>query len=106
MARFILGQAAPAASTNTNVYTVPSGKSAVVTIQVCNRSTSAVLNYDIIILKSGDTLGNKNYLAKSFELPAKAGETVAASVTLGAGDKVDTNIDTANGTVMVFGDES
>ncbi len=106
MSRFVLGQSAPSASTNTTVYTVASGKSAVVTIQICNRSTSAVLHYDIIILKSGDSLGNKNYLAKGFELPASAGETVAASVTLAAGDKVDCNLDTANGTVMVFGDES
>jgi hypothetical protein len=38
----VLAQSAPSATTNTDVYTVESGKSAVVsTITVCNRSASA-----------------------------------------------------------------
>ena len=41
MAYKVLGQSAPSATTNTDVYTVPSGKSAVIsTLAICNRGTA------------------------------------------------------------------
>jgi hypothetical protein len=41
MASGILGQASPAATSNTTVYTVPAATTASFSISVCNRDTSA-----------------------------------------------------------------
>ena len=42
MASGTLGQSAPSATTNTTVYTVPAGKTAVTTVAFCNRGNSQV----------------------------------------------------------------
>ena len=41
MASGILGQSAPAATTNTTVYTVPASTTATFSISICNRGTAA-----------------------------------------------------------------
>jgi len=41
MASGTLGQSAPAATTNTTVYTVPASKVASFTVSICNRGSSA-----------------------------------------------------------------
>ena len=54
----VLGQSAPAATTNTNLYTVPAASSAVIsTIVVANRSAAAV-TYRIAIRPAGATVAN------------------------------------------------
>jgi hypothetical protein len=42
MASGTLGQSAPSATTNTTVYTVPSGKTASTTVAFCNRGNASV----------------------------------------------------------------
>jgi hypothetical protein len=59
----ILGQAAPAATTDTDLYTVPSATQAVVSsIVVSNRSNSQA-TYRIALRPAGATIENKNYIA-------------------------------------------
>lgn len=106
MARKILGQAAPAATTNTDVYTCASGKTAVCSVVVVNRAATTPAVYRIYVIPSGDSLATKHYLAFDFDLPGKSGETVQKGITLAAGDKIGAYCDTANLTVHVYGDES
>lgn len=101
----VLGQSAPSATTNTDVYTVGSGKSAVVsTITVCNRSTSAV-TYRIAIRPAGATIANQHYIAYDASVAANDTISLTIGVSLAATDVVTVYASTANTSFNVFGAE-
>lgn len=60
MASGTLGQSAPSATTNTTVYTVPTGKVASFIVSICNRGTTAS-TVRLAIAATG-TPGNSEYL--------------------------------------------
>jgi len=100
----VLAQSAPSATTNTDVYTVGSGKSAVVsTISVCNRSTSAT--YRIAIRPAAATLANQHYIAYDTTVPANDTINLTIGVTLAATDVVTVYASTANLSINLFGAE-
>jgi hypothetical protein len=100
----VLAQSAPSATTNTDVYTVGSGKSAVVsTITVCNRSTSAT--YRIAVRPLGATLANQHYVAYDATVAANDTVSLTIGVTLAATDVVTVYGSTANLSVNIFGAE-
>jgi len=100
----VLAQSAPSATTNTDVYTVGSGKSAVVsTITVCNRSTSAT--YRIAIRPAAATLANQHYIAYDTTVPANDTISLTIGVTLAATDVVTVYASTANLSINLFGAE-
>ena len=100
----VLAQSAPSATTNTDVYTVGSGKSAVVsTITVCNRSTAAT--YRIAIRVAGATLANEDYIAYDSTVPANDTISLTIGVTLAATDVVTVYASTANLSFNLFGAE-
>ena len=100
----VLAQSAPSATTNTDVYTVGSGKSAVVsTITVCNRSTSAT--YRIAIRPAAATLANQHYIAYDATVAANDTVSLTIGVTLAATDVVTVYASTANLSVNIFGAE-
>jgi hypothetical protein len=101
----VLAQSAPSATTNTDVYTVGSGKSAVVsTITVCNRSTAAV-TYRIAIRPLGATLANQHYVAFDATVPANDTISLTIGVTLAATDVVTVFASSANLSINLFGAE-
>ena len=84
----VLAQSAPSATTNTDVYTVGSGKSAVVsTITVCNRAASSA-TYRIAIRVAGATIANEDYIAYDSTVPANDTINLTIGVTLAATDVV------------------
>jgi hypothetical protein len=104
----VLGQLAPSATTETQLYLVPAATSAVVsTITICNQAASAA-TYRIAVVKSGGSTS-----------PAAAlswivyGATVAASdttaltlgVTLATGDQLRVYASTATLSFAAFGSE-
>jgi hypothetical protein len=100
----VLAQSAPSATTNTDVYTVGSGKSAVVsTITVCNRSTSAT--YRIAVRPLGATLANQHYVAYDATVAANDTVSLTIGVTLAATDVVTVYGSTANLSINIFGAE-
>lgn len=106
MAAKVLGQAAPAATTATDVYTVPSGKSAVVsTLVLCNRGASA-LTYRVAVRPAGATLASEHYIAYDATLAVADSHTWTIGVTLAATDVVTVYASSADMSVSVFGDES
>jgi hypothetical protein len=101
----VLAQSAPSATTNTDVYTVGSGKSAVVsTITVCNRAASAA-TYRIAIRVAGATIANEDYIAYDATVPANDTISLTLGVTLAATDVVTVYASTANLSVNIFGSE-
>jgi hypothetical protein len=101
----VLGQSAPSATTNTDVYTVGSGKQAIIsTITVANRSAVGV-TYRIAIRPAGATLANQHYIA--YDVGVSANDTIALTlgITLTATDVVTVYASTANLSFGIFGSE-
>jgi hypothetical protein len=101
----VLAQSAPSATTNTDVYTVGSGKSAVVsTITICNRAATAA-TYRIAIRIAGTTIANEDYIAYDATVPANDTISLTLGVTLAATDVVTVYASTANLSINIFGSE-
>lgn len=101
----VLAQSALSATTNTDVYTVPSATSAVVsTMVLCNRSTTAAA-FRIAIRPAGATLANQHYIAYDVTLGANDSTTLTLGITLATTDVVTVYASTANVSVSLFGSQ-
>jgi hypothetical protein len=101
----VLGQSAPSATTNTDVYTVGSGKQAIVsTITVANRSAGAK-SYRIAVRPAGATLANQHYLAYDVAIAANDTTALTLGITLTATDVVTVYASTADLSFGIFGSE-
>jgi hypothetical protein len=101
----VLGQAAPSATTNTNVYTVPSSTQAVVsTLVVANRS-NALVNYRIAVRPNGASLANTHYIAFDVIVEPLDSTTITLGITLNAGDIITVYAGTGNLSFSAFGSE-
>jgi glucose-6-phosphate dehydrogenase assembly protein OpcA len=101
----VLGQSAPAATTATTLYTVPSATEAVIsTIVVANRAASAA-TYRIAIRPDAATLANQHYIAFDVTVGASDSTTLTLGLTLNAADVVTVYASNANLTFSAFGSE-
>mgnify|MGYP006289526743 CR=1 FL=1 len=101
----VLGQSAPSATTNTDVYTVGSGKTAVIsTITVCNRSATAA-TYRIAIRPAGATIANQHYIAYGATCPANDMIALTLGIAVGATDVVTVYASSADLSFGVYGGE-
>jgi hypothetical protein len=101
----VLGQSAPSATTNTDVYTVGSGKQAIIsTITVANRSASP-RTYRIAIRPAGATLANQHYIAYDVSLAANDTTALTLGITLTATDVVTVYASTTDLSFGIFGSE-
>jgi hypothetical protein len=101
----VLAQSAPSATTNTDVYTVGSGKQAIVsTITVANRSAIA-RSYRIAIRPAGATLANQHYVAYDVTLAPSDTTALTLGITLTATDVITVYASTADLSFNVFGSE-
>lgn len=101
----VLGQSAPAATTATTLYTVPSATETVIsTISVCNRAASAG-TFRIAIRPDGVTLANEHYIA--YDSPIAANDTLFITVgaTANTSDVVTVYASSANMSFAAFGSE-
>ena len=101
----VLAQATLPATTASNIYTVPSATSTVLsTITICNQNSSQS-TYRIAIRPSNEALTTKNYLA--YDVPLQANDTTALTlgITLTATDTI--NVYAANASVSfgLYGSE-
>jgi len=101
----VLGQSAPAATTDTTLYTVPSATEAVIsTIVVANRATSSA-TYRIAIRPNGATLANQHYIAYDVLVGASDSTTLTMGLTLDAADIITVYASNTNLTFSAFGSE-
>lgn len=101
----VLGQAAPAATTPTNVYTVPAATSAVVsTIVIANRANTAG-SFRLSVRPAGATQADQHYIAYDVPIAANDSTTLTLGITLAATDVVTVYCSSANMSVNVFGTE-
>lgn len=106
MAKKVLGQSNPAATTATTLYTVPSGKTAVVSSLVVANLTGTAATYRIAIRVAGATLAVSQYIAYDVTVGASDSSTLTLGITLGAADVITVYASTANLTFTAFGDEA
>lgn len=101
----VLAQSAPSATTNTDIYTVGSGKQAIISsITVANRSASSV-TYRIAVRPAGNTLANQHYVAYDVALLPNDTTILTIGITLTATDVVTVYASTANLSFNIFGSE-
>jgi hypothetical protein len=100
----VLGQVDPAATTNTTLYTVPSGTSAVCsTISICNIGVSTT--YRIAIRPAGATLENKHYLIYNAAINQYDTVTLTIGLTLATTDVITVWSASGDLSFQVFGSE-
>jgi glucose-6-phosphate dehydrogenase assembly protein OpcA len=106
MAKKVLGQINPAATTATTLYTVPSAKSSVISsLTVCNQaSTSAT--FRIAVRPAGATLAAVHYVAYDVAVGAADTTCLTLGITLATTDVVTVYASTANISFHAYGDES
>ena len=101
----VLAQSAPSATTNTDVYTVGSGKQAVVsTITVCNRAATSA-TYRLAVRPAGATLANQHYIAYDVSVAANDTTPLTLGISLGAADVITAYASSASVSFGVFGSE-
>lgn len=106
MAVKVLAQSAPSATTNTDIYTVPSATETVIsTIFVANRSASPA-TYRIAVRPNGATLANQHYIAFDVTVGASDTTTITSGITMDAADVLTVFASTANLSFSVFGSET
>lgn len=100
----VLGQSAPAATTNTTLYTVPASTSAVCsTLVIANRDVSTSVR--VAVRPAGASLANEHYIA--FDTPVNQYDSIflTLGVTLAATDVVTVYARTADVSFSLFGTE-
>jgi hypothetical protein len=106
MAKKVLGQSNPAATTATTLYTVPSAKSAVISTLVIANLSTAVVTYRIAVRPAGASLASTHYIAYDVALSANDSTALTLGITLATTDVVTVYASTANVNFTAFGDEA
>ena len=104
--RKVLGQQAPGATTETDLYTVPALTSTVCsTITVCNRAATAA-TFRVSVAVGGGATATKDYIY--IDVTVAGNDTFAATFgfTLATTDKVKEYGSTANLSFNLFGQET
>lgn len=106
MAKKVLGQSNPQATQLTTLYTVPSGKEAVIsTISVANLTSSSA-TYRIAVRPAGASIANQHYFAYDITLGASDTTVITVGITMAASDVLSVYASTANVAFSAFGDEA
>ena len=100
----VLGQAAPAATTNTDLYTVPSATQAVCsTLSACNRGLTTSIR--VAVRPAGAALTNAHYIVYEYALDQYDSIFLTLGVSLSAGDIVTVYSTSADVSFGLFGTE-
>lgn len=101
----ILGQSAPSATTETDLYTVPAATQTVVsTLVVANRSASDA-TFRVSVSAAGGATSNKDFIAYDLACGGNGLNAFTFGITLNATDKVRVYASSANLSFNLFGSE-
>ena len=105
MAKKVLGQLNPSATTATTLYTVPSAKSAVVSsLTICNQTATAA-TFRIAVRPAGATLAALHYVAYDVTVGASDTTALTLGITLATTDVITVYGSTATLSFVAFGSE-
>ena len=101
----VLGQSAPSATTNTDVYTVPSDRESVIsTIVIANRAATPG-TFRLAVRPNGAAIADQHYLAYDVPIAANDSTTLTLGLTLEATDVITFYASSANMSINVSGSE-
>lgn len=101
----VLGQSAPAADTDTTIYTVPGATAAVSsTITVCNRAGTGAL-FRIAVSPGGAGLANQHYIYYDAPIPGNSTFAATIGLSLATTDVVRVRANSASVSFSLFGTE-
>lgn len=101
----VLAQSNPAATTNTDIYTVGAGKSTVISTIVIANLNSADATFRIAVRPAGAAIANQHYIAYNVTVGASDSTNLSLGVTLAATDVVTVYASTATLAFSLFGSE-
>jgi hypothetical protein len=106
MAKKVLGQVNPSATTLTTLYTVPSAKEAVVSsISVANLTATAA-TFRLAVRPAGASIANQHYIGYDITVGASDSTIITVGLTLATTDVLSVYASTANIAFQAFGDEA
>lgn len=101
----VLGQSAPSATTNTDIYTAPASSQAIVsTISVTNRAATEA-SFRIAIRPNGASISNQHYIAYDAKVPGNDSLFITVGVTVDADDVITVYASNASLSFSAFGSE-
>ena len=101
----VLGTSSPSAITATNLYTVPSSTSTIVsTISVCNQAAT-VGTFRIAIRPAGATLAANHYIAYDTPIPGNDSIALTMGITLATTDIITVYASSSTMSFLAFGTE-
>jgi glucose-6-phosphate dehydrogenase assembly protein OpcA len=101
----VLGQSNPAATTNTDIYTVPASTSTIISTIVVANLTGTAATFNLAIRKAGAAISNAAYIAYQVTVGASDSTTLTLGLTLATTDVVTAYASTANLAFNIFGSE-
>jgi hypothetical protein len=101
----VLAQSNPAATTNTDIYTVGAGKSSVVSTVVIANLAASDATFRLAVRPAGATLANQHYIAYNVTVGASDSTTLTLGLTMAATDVLTAYGSTATLAFNVFGSE-
>jgi len=101
----VLGQIAPSATTETDLYTVPAATETILSsLVVANRAATSA-TYRISVSVNGAATATKDYLVYDAVINANSTTALTLGITIDATDKVRVYGSTANLSFSAFGSE-
>lgn len=101
----VLGQVAPAAETDTTLYTTPALTETIVsTLVIANRSASLEA-FRVAVRPAGATIANQHFIAFDVSVGALDSTTLTLGITLAATDVITVFATSNNLTFSAFGSE-
>jgi hypothetical protein len=101
----VLGQAAPGATTETDLYAVPASTRAVISSIVITERGGGTPTYRLSVSVGAAATTNKDYLVYGAALTANGYVTLTLGISLAATDTIRVYASDANVTFQVFGVE-
>ena len=101
----VLGQSDLAATTLTDVYTVPSATETVISTVILANRTSSAMTFRIAIRPNGASISDEHYIAYDVPLAANDSTTLTLGITLDAADVLSVYASAVDMSVNVFGTE-
>lgn len=106
MAKKVLGQENPSATTLTTLYTVPSSTEAVIsTISVANLTATAA-TFRLAVRPAGASIEDKHYIGYDITVGASDSTLITVGLTMTATDVLSVYASTADLAFQAFGDEA
>lgn len=100
----VLGQVAPAANT-VDLYTVPSGKAAVVTNIIVTNRHSSTSSYRIAVRPASVATSNEHYIAYDIDASGLSTTALTLALTLQTGYDIEVTSSSSNLSFSAFGTE-